>query len=174
MYTLGYSFKPWREAKAIADGPSILNYVRETAAEYGVDKHIRYRHQVKRASWSSETATWTVEVERGGPARRPASPALSSTCAPATTTTRPATPPSSPASRASADGSCIPQFWPEDIDYTGKKVVVIGSGATAVTLVPEMAKTAGHVTMLQRSPTYVVSRPAEDRSPTGCAPSCRP
>jgi monooxygenase len=162
MYTLGYSFKPWREAKAIADGPSILNYVRETAAEYGVDKHIRYRHQVKRASWSSETATWTVEVERGETSETARyTCAFLYMCAGYYNYAAGYTPQF--AGVESFGGRIVhPQFWPQDIDYTGKRVVVIGSGATAVTLVPEMAKTAGHVTMLQRSPTYVVSRPAED------------
>jgi cation diffusion facilitator CzcD-associated flavoprotein CzcO len=162
MYTLGYSFKPWREAKAIADGPSILNYVRETAAEYGIDKHIRYRHQVKRASWSSDTATWTVEVERGAAGETAQYTCnFLYMCAGYYNYAAGYTPQF--AGVESFGGRIVhPQHWPEDIDYTGKKVVVIGSGATAVTLVPEMAKTAGHVTMLQRSPTYVVSRPAED------------
>jgi cation diffusion facilitator CzcD-associated flavoprotein CzcO len=162
MYTLGYSFRPWREAKAIADGPSILNYVRETAREYGIDKHIRYQHQVKRASWSTPDARWTVEAERG-----PDREIVRYTCNflfmcagyyDYTGGYSPEFP-----GVADFTGQLVhPQKWPEDLDYAGKRVVVIGSGATAVTLVPEMAKTAGHVTMLQRSPTYVVSRPAED------------
>jgi monooxygenase len=160
MYTLGYRFKPWVEAKAIADGPSIRKYVRDTAAENGIDRHIRYHHMVKRADWSSQTARWTVTADVAG--------------APTTLTCNflfmcsgyydyagghdPAFP-----GRDSFAGKIVhPQFWPQDLDYAGKKIVVIGSGATAVTLVPQMAKTAAHVTMLQRSPTYVVSRPAED------------
>ncbi len=160
MYTLGYSFKPWREAKAIADGSSILNYVRETAADNGVDLHIRFGHQVRRASWSSDTSTWTVEAEHEGET-------VTLTCGflymcagyyayDAGYT---------PEFEGVADfkGRIVhPQDWPADLDYAGKMVVVIGSGATAVTLVPEMAKQAAHVTMLQRSPTYVVSRPAAD------------
>ncbi|MDI1363797.1 MAG: NAD(P)/FAD-dependent oxidoreductase [bacterium] len=160
MYTLGYSFKPWRQAKAIADGPSILNYVRETAAEYGIDRKIRYGHHVKRASWSSETATWTVEAEHDG---QPVSVSCNFLymCAGYYDYAAGYTP---DFAGVEAFGGRIvhPQHWPDDVDYAGKTVVVIGSGATAVTLVPEMAKTAGHVTMLQRSPTYVVSRPAED------------
>ena len=162
MYTLGYSFKPWREAKAIADGPSILNYVRETAEANGIDKHIRYGHQVKRASWSSEDAVWTVEAEVG-PDKTP----VSLTCGflfmcsgyyDYAAGYQPDFP-----GMASFKGPFVhPQHWPKDLDYAGKRVVVIGSGATAVTLVPAMAKDAAHVTMLQRSPTYVVSRPAED------------
>lgn len=162
MYTLGYSFRPWREAKAIADGPSILNYVRQTAADNGIDRHIRFGHQVKRASWSSETARWTVEAERG-----PGKELVRLTCnflfmcsgyynyASGYT-------PDFPDAGAFNGRIVHPQQWPDDLDYKDKKVVVIGSGATAVTLVPEMAKAAAHVTMLQRSPTYVVSRPAED------------
>jgi cation diffusion facilitator CzcD-associated flavoprotein CzcO len=160
MYTLGYNFKPWTEAKSIADGPAILKYLRETAAENGIDQHIRYRHKVKAASWSSADARWTVEAEAGGRT-------VSFTCGFVFVC----------AGYYDYDAGYTPEFkdldqfkgelvhpqhWPEQLDYAGKKVVVIGSGATAVTLVPEMAKTAGHVTMLQRSPTYVVSRPAED------------
>ncbi|ALL12708.1 flavin-containing monooxygenase [Caulobacter henricii] len=160
MYTLGYSFKPWREAKAIADGPSILNYVRETASEYGIDKKIRYGHHVKRASWSSETATWTVEAEHQGTSVS-VSCSFLYMCAGYYDYAAGYTPEF--AGVESFGGRIVhPQHWPSDLDYAGKQVVVIGSGATAVTLVPEMARTASHVTMLQRSPTYVVSRPAED------------
>jgi cation diffusion facilitator CzcD-associated flavoprotein CzcO len=181
MYTLGYRFRPWRDNKAMADGPAILSYIRETAAEYKVDQMIRYNHRVRRASWSSSDERWTVEAETG---------------------------PRSEAGRAGENGRgdengrdetlvqltcnfiylCTgyydydsgytpewrgveqfrgaivhPQKWPKDLDYTGKRVVVIGSDATAVTLVPAMAERAAHVTMLQRSPSYIVSRPAEDR-----------
>jgi monooxygenase len=165
MFTLGYSFKPWTEPKAIADGPRILNYVQETAAENGIDSKIRFGHRVKRASWSSAEARWTVEAERI--TGEGATETVRFTCGflfmcsgyyryEAGYT---------PEFAGTADfaGRIIhPQKWPEDLDYAGKRVVVIGSGATAVTLVPEMARTAGHVTMLQRSPTYVVSRPAQD------------
>lgn len=162
MYTLGYAFRPWREAKAIADGPSILNYVRETARDHGIDRHIRFNHQVKRATWSSAEALWTVEAEVGAertPARFTCSFLfMCSGYYDYAEGHRPVWP-----GEAAFKGRIVhPQFWPEDLDYSGKRVVVIGSGATAVTLVPEMAKTAAHVTMLQRSPTYVVSRPAED------------
>ena len=161
MYTLGYAFKPWTEAKAIADGPSILKYVRETAAEHGIDRHIRYGHKVTAASWSSEDACWTITARTEDGASRTFTAGFVFLCG----------------GYYSYDGGYLPEFpgysrfkgalvhpqqWPADLDYTGKRVVVIGSGATAVTLVPEMAKRAAHVTMLQRSPTYVVSRPAED------------
>jgi cation diffusion facilitator CzcD-associated flavoprotein CzcO len=160
MYTLGYAFKPWTEAKAIADGPNILNYVRNTAAEYGIDRHIRFGHQVKRAAWSTAEALWTVEAEVGGQIARFTCNFLLMCSGyydyaggydPAFTGAQ------------DFQGRIVhPQKWPADLDYAGKRVVVIGSGATAVTIVPEMAKTAASVTMLQRSPTYVVSRPAED------------
>ena len=160
MYTLGYSFKPWKAAKAIADGPSILGYVRETAREHDVDRHIHFKHMVKRASWSSETATWTVEAEHDGASVKFTCNFLYM-CAGYYRYSSGYTPDFAGTERFK--GRIVhPQLWPEDLDYSGKKVVVIGSGATAVTLVPEMAKTASHVTMLQRSPTYVVSRPAED------------
>jgi monooxygenase len=161
MYTLGYNFKPWREAKAIADGPSILNYVRETAREHGIDRHIRYGHRVGGASWSSEDAVWTVEATGpDGPVRITCG--FLFLCGGYYDYAQGYTPEF--AGRSTFKGRIVhPQHWPADLDYAGQRVVVIGSGATAVTLVPEMARTAAHVTMLQRSPTYVVSRPAEDR-----------
>jgi cation diffusion facilitator CzcD-associated flavoprotein CzcO len=165
MFTLGYSFKPWVEAKAIADGPRILNYVRETAADNGIDRKIRFHHRVKRASWSTQEARWTVEAERQ--AGEGASEIVRFTCnflfmCAGYYKYEEGYTPEFPRSQDFAGRIVHPQKWTEDIDYAGKRVVVIGSGATAVTLVPEMAKTAGHVTMLQRSPTYVVARPAED------------
>ena len=163
MYTLGYRFRPWRDAKAIADGPAILNYIRETAAEFGVDGKIRYDHRVRRASWSSEDARWTVEAETG-----PEKTVARFTCNFLYTCTgyydyEGGYTPEWPGVGRFRGRIVHPQKWPEDLDYKGRRVVVIGSGATAVTLVPAMAERAAHVTMLQRSPTYVVSRPAEDR-----------
>ncbi|MBX3493032.1 MAG: NAD(P)/FAD-dependent oxidoreductase [Parvibaculum sp.] len=162
MYTLGYSFRPWKEAKAIADGPSILNYLEQTARDHGIDRHIRYRHQVKRAAWSTDTATWTVDIERG-PEKELVQFSCNFLfmCSGYYNYAEGYTPEFAGADRFKGD-IVHPQFWPENLDYSGKRVVVIGSGATAVTLVPEMAKKAAHVVMLQRSPTYVVSRPAED------------
>ncbi|HEY1015635.1 MAG TPA: NAD(P)/FAD-dependent oxidoreductase, partial [Herpetosiphonaceae bacterium] len=162
MHTLGYSFRPWSDPKAIADGPSILAYIRETAAAYGIDRKIRFNQRVRRAEWSSAAARWTVEIERG-PEREPAS----LTCAFLYMCTgyydydRGYTP-EWPGFESFAGRVIHPQHWPADLDYAGKRVVVIGSGATAVTLVPALAERAAHVTMLQRSPTYVVSQPAED------------
>ncbi len=165
MFTLGYSFKPWTEPKAIADGPRILNYVRETATENGIDKHIRYHHRVKRASWSTPDACWTVEAERI--AGEGAVETISFTCnflfmCSGYYNYENGYSPEFPGAKDFAGRIVHPQKWTDDVDYAGKRVVVIGSGATAVTLVPEMAKTAAHVTMLQRSPTYVVARPAQD------------
>ncbi|MDB5825769.1 MAG: Cyclohexanone 1,2-monooxygenase, FAD-binding [Herminiimonas sp.] len=163
MYTLGYAFKPWLDPKAIADGPAILKYVRETADEAGITKHIRFGKKVVAAAWSSSDSFWTVEVED----------AQSHACE--TIRARFLYSCSGYYSydegyRPTFEGEqqfrgCIalPQFWPEELDYAGKRVVIIGSGATAVTMVPAMARTAGHVTMLQRSPTYIVTRPSEDR-----------
>lgn len=162
MHTLGYRFKPWRDAKAIADGPAILKYVKETAAEYGVDRHIRYHHLMTKASWSSETATWTVEATRkdtGETARFTCNFLLM--CA-GYYSYRGGYTPEFPG-RDRFQGTVVhPQEWPEDLDYKGKKVVVIGSGATAMTLVPAMARDVEHIVMLQRSPTYVISRPDRD------------
>jgi len=160
MYTLGYSFKPWTEAKAIADGPSILKYVSETARDYGIDRHIRFKHHVKRAAWSTAEAHWVVDADGpDGPVSYTCN--FLFMCSGYYNYARGHTP-EWPGTDQFAGRIVHPQFWPSDLDYVGKKVVVIGSGATAVTLVPAMAETAAHVTMLQRSPTYVVSRPAED------------
>lgn len=163
MFTLGYSFRPWLEAKSIADGPSILNYVRETARDHGIDRHIRFNHRVRRASWSSRDAVWMVEAEH-----RPDNVVVRFTCkflflCSGYYDYEEGYTPEFPGRERFAGRIAHPQKWTPDIDYAGKRVVVIGSGATAVTLVPEMAKDAAHVTMLQRSPTYVVARPAEDR-----------
>jgi cation diffusion facilitator CzcD-associated flavoprotein CzcO len=161
MYTLGYAFKPWTEAKAIADGPSILKYVRETARDYGIDQHIRYGHQVTAAAWSSEGALWTItaQLKDGRTVKFTAS--FMFLCGGYYNYEGGYTP-EFPGRERFKGAFVHPQHWPEDLNYAGKRVVVIGSGATAVTLVPAMAATAQHVTMLQRSPTYVVSRPAED------------
>ena len=162
MFTLGYSFKPWEEAKAIADGPSILKYVKDTARDYGIDQKIRYLHQVKRASWSTEDARWTVEAERGSDNELVRiSCNFLFLCGGYYKYSEGYTP-EFPGTERFKGRIVHPQKWTNDIAYEGKRVVVIGSGATAVTLVPEMAKKAAHVTMLQRSPTYVVARPAED------------
>jgi cation diffusion facilitator CzcD-associated flavoprotein CzcO len=156
MFTLGFPFHPWTAAKAIADGPSILQYLHETASTYGIDKFIRFGRHVVRASWSSTDALWTVETNEE-----------SYTCSFLYACTGyydydagyevpfPGL--------DSFEGTVVhPQHWPQNLDYTGKRVVVIGSGATAVTLVPAMARDAAHVTMLQRTPSYVASRPAHD------------
>jgi cation diffusion facilitator CzcD-associated flavoprotein CzcO len=163
MYTLGYSFRPWLGEKAIADGESIRQYVRDTAREHGIDQHIRFRHRVLSAEWSSEEARWTLSAERGE-AREPVRFTCSFLflCAGYYSYEGGYTP-ELPGIERFAGRVVHPQKWTSDIDYEGKRVVVIGSGATAVTLVPELAKKAAHVTMLQRSPTYVVSSPAQDR-----------
>lgn len=162
MFTLGYSFKPWKNPKAIADGPSILEYIRETAQENGIDKNIQYNHKVKNASWSSDDALWTVEMQA------PEGSTVTMTCNYIYMCTgyynleEGYTPQWE--GMGQYQGQIVhPQHWPENLDYTNKKVVVIGSGATAVTLIPSMADETAHITMLQRSPTYVVSRPSEDR-----------
>ncbi len=160
MYTLGYSFKPWEEAKAIADGPAIRKYIEDTARDYHIDEKIRYNHQVKSASWSTKDACWTVEAEHAGAPVQVTCNFLF-VCGGYYKYSEGYTP-EFPGMERFKGRIAHPQKWTGDIEYAGKKVVVIGSGATAVTLVPEMAKTAAHVTMLQRSPTYVVARPAED------------
>jgi cation diffusion facilitator CzcD-associated flavoprotein CzcO len=162
MYTLGYAFRPWPGSKSITDGPSILEYVRDTARDHGVDAKIRYRRRVVRADWSSADARWTVEVEHTDTTQR-----STLTCGFLLGCTgyyhyEQGFTPAFAGTGDFAGRIVHPQHWPDDLDYAGKRVVVIGSGATAVTLVPAMAETAGHVTMLQRSPTYIVSLPARD------------
>jgi cation diffusion facilitator CzcD-associated flavoprotein CzcO len=165
MHTLGYSFKPWKADKAIADGPSIMSYLRETIAENDIEPHIRFGHRVRSADWSSDTARWTVRAEvtvgDGSSEQREYTCSFLFMCSGYYSYRGGHTPEF--VGRDDFGGTIVhPQEWPEDLDYSGKRVVVIGSGATAMTLVPAMAATAGHVTMLQRSPTYVVSRPDTD------------
>ncbi len=160
MFTLGYPFRPWRSAQAIVDGPSIRDYIRETAAEHGIDRKIRFGHRVVRASWSSATALWTVDAEHGPDT-------VTFTCSflylcsgyysygGGHTVDFPG--------QDRFRGTVVhPQAWPADLDHHDRQVVIIGSGATAVTLVPAMARTAAKVTMLQRSPGYILSLPGRD------------
>ncbi|MEY3985890.1 MAG: hypothetical protein RLZ59_1335 [Pseudomonadota bacterium] len=166
MYTLGFRFKPWTARKAIADAPTIMTYLKETIAEYGLNQHIRYNSHVQKAHWSSEDALWTVEgMQKGKPFKVTCS--MLFMCSGYYNYDQGYTPDFP--GKDSFKGTIVhPQHWPEKLDYQGKKVIVIGSGATAVTLVPAMADTgAGHVTMLQRTPTYMVSRPAEDKFALG-------
>jgi cation diffusion facilitator CzcD-associated flavoprotein CzcO len=162
MHTLGYRFKPWTQAEAIADGPSILSYVQETAREGRVLDKIRYHQKVTRLEWSAADAVWTAtstHTETGETAQITANFVMM--CAGYYNYDTGYNPEF--AGRERFQGPVVhPQFWPDDLDYAGKKVVVIGSGATAVTLVPAMAKTAAHVTMLQRTPTYIVALPGKD------------
>jgi len=161
MFTLGFRFKPWTSAKAIADGPSILSYIKDAAAENGIDKNIRYNHRVVAADWSDADNRWTVTVDTGDDE-------ITMTCSFFFATTGyynydEGYSPEFPGSADFAGTIVHPQHWPEDLDYTGKKIVVIGSGATAITLIPALVNSgAGHVTMLQRSPSYVGSLPDVD------------
>ena len=162
MHTLGYVFKPWNGPKAIADGPSILRYVNETADGNGIREHIRFGHRVRKADWSSDDAIWTVEVEHEGKGVRIACNMLL-LCGGYYNYEHPYRP--NWEGEGDFKGTVIhPQFWPEDLDYRNRDVAVIGSGATAMTLVPAMATSgARHVVMVQRSPTYVLSWPSQDR-----------
>jgi cation diffusion facilitator CzcD-associated flavoprotein CzcO/alpha-beta hydrolase superfamily lysophospholipase len=161
MYTLGFPFRPWSGDRAIAGGEAIRDYIADTARAFGIDRHVRFGTRVTRAAWSSAEARWTVEIEReGGEARRIRCRFLymgSGYYDYAAGFT-----PSFEGVEDFAGTIVHPQHWPADLDWTGKRVVVIGSGATAVTLVPSLADKAAHVTMLQRSPTYIVSRPSAD------------
>jgi len=162
MFTLGYPFRPWKSSKALADGPTILNYVRDTAREYGIDRNIRFQHRVQSASFSSRDARWTLEVKNAATGET-----VQCTCDFLYGCTGyyrydAGYQPDFLGAQRFRGQFIHPQQWPKDLDYAGKKVVVIGSGATAVTLVPAMAETAAHVTMLQRSPSYILSLPAND------------
>ncbi len=163
MHTLGYRFKPWLHEKTIADGPAIHEYVHETAKEYGINKHIHFGHRVISANWSSSEARWhvTAQAVDGGQERHFAARFMFM-CAGYYDYDQGYTPDFP--GIADFGGQIVhPQKWPEGLDYRGKKVTVIGSGATAVTIVPVMAEEGAQVTMLQRSPTYMVSRPARDK-----------
>ena len=162
MHTLGYRFKPWTEAKSIADGPSILQYLRDTVREFGIGRHIRFGHLVTSAEWSTPDARWTVTARR-----QDSDEILTFTCGflfmcSGYYSYKAGYTPEFAGIEQFQGQVVHPQSWPDDLGYEGKRVVVIGSGATAMTLIPAMAKTAAHVTMLQRSPTYVVGRPDTD------------
>lgn len=160
MFTLGYPFRPWDGEKSIADGASILQYIRDTAAESGIDDRIRFEHRIVAADWSSEQARWHVIAECGGQ-RVELTCGFLFSCTGYYRYDHGYTPDF--AGMDDFTGTIVhPQAWPEDLDYEGKRVVVIGSGATAVTLVPSLARRAAHVTMLQRSPTYIASLPAKN------------
>jgi cation diffusion facilitator CzcD-associated flavoprotein CzcO len=162
MHTLGFSFKPWTEAKSIADGPSILQYLKQTVAQFGIDKNIRYGQLVTKAEWSTDDAQWTVtSTNKATGASNTITCSFLFMCSGYYSYKKGHTPEFT--GRERFKGMVVhPQEWPTDLDYAGKRVVVIGSGATAVTIVPSMADKAAHVTMLQRSPTYMVSRPDHD------------
>ena len=162
MHTLGFSFKPWTEAKSIADGPSILKYLKQTVSQFGIDKHIRYGQLVTKAQWSTDDAQWTVtSTNKATGATDTYTCSFLFMCSGYYSYKKGHTPEFT--GRERFKGTIVhPQEWPVDLDYAGKRVVVIGSGATAVTIVPSMADKAAHVTMLQRSPTYMVSRPDHD------------
>jgi monooxygenase len=162
MHTLGFSFKPWTEAKSIADGPSILQYLKQTVAQFGIDKNIRYGQLVTKAEWSTDDAQWSVtSTNKATGASNTITCSFLFMCSGYYSYKKGHTPEFT--GRERFKGMVVhPQEWPTDLDYAGKRVVVIGSGATAVTIVPSMADKAAHVTMLQRSPTYMVSRPDHD------------
>jgi len=162
MHTLGYSFSPWEDAKAIADGPSILSYVKQTAERYGVTDRIRTGHAVQSAEYSSANQRWTVRVHRADTGETQYFTCAFLFCCGGYYRYEAGYTPEFAGVERFPGPVVHPQHWPEDLDYAGKRVLVIGSGATAVTLVPALAETAAHVTMLQRSPTYIVSLPSHD------------
>ena len=162
MFTLGYSFRPWDGEKTIADGASILRYIRETARESGVDRAIRFHHRIVSADWRSDEARWHVTAERSDTGETvQLTCGFLFSCSGYYRYDRGYLP-DFPGMDQFGGTLVHPQAWPEDLDHTGKRVVVIGSGATAITLVPSLAKDAAHVTMLQRSPTYIASLPEKN------------
>ena len=162
MHTLGYSFKPWEGEKAIADGPSILRYLRETAAEHGIDALIRYRQRVRRANWNREAQCWELDIDDGATGSATSLRARFLHLCAGYYRYDHGHQPAFPGREAFTGTFIHPQHWPEDLDYRGKRVLIIGSGATAMTLVPALAADAAEVVMLQRSPTWVISRPSRD------------
>lgn len=162
LHTFGYAFKPWRSDKAIASGEAILEYLRETVSEHGLESKIRYQHAVRTANWSSERARWLVEITRGDTGERVQFSCRWLFCASGYYRYDQGFRPRFPGEERFAGPIVHPQHWPADLAYAGKRVVVIGSGATAVTLIPSLADKAAHVTMLQRTPSYVLPLPSED------------
>jgi cation diffusion facilitator CzcD-associated flavoprotein CzcO len=167
MFTFGYEFRPWNETRVLADGPSIQRYITETAAEYGVDEHIRYGLKVARGSWSSAAGRWTVEARDEATGRTQKFTANYLMMCTGYYDYDQGYRPEFPGEETFRGPVVHPQHWPEDLDYRDKQVVIIGSGATAVTLVPAMAPDAAHVTMVQRSPTYIMSLPSQDKISAG-------
>ena len=163
LHTFGYEFKPWRDEEAIADGDRILAYLREAAAEHGIDQKIRFRSKVLSASWSSQDARWTVAVEHTDTGERTAVSCRWIFCAGGYYRYEEGFSPRFEGQERFRGPVVHPQHWPQDLDYAGQHVLVIGSGATAVTLVPALAGTAAHVTMLQRTPSYIMAVPAKDK-----------
>jgi monooxygenase len=162
MHTLGYRFKPWENPRPLADGPAIRQYIEETARENGITEHIHYGYKVVHAAWATETALWTIEAEEVATGKRQQLRTRFLYMCSGYYNYEVAHRPNF-AGEANFEGQVVlPQFWPQTLDYTGKRVVVVGSGATAVTLVPAMTDRAAHVTMLQRSPSYVTALPRED------------
>ncbi|HTD07337.1 MAG TPA: NAD(P)/FAD-dependent oxidoreductase [Solirubrobacteraceae bacterium] len=162
LHTYGYAFKPWTDEKSIAEGPAILDYIRETASENGIDRHIRFGHRVVRASWSSAQALWAVQAQRNDTGETVVFECSWLFGAAGYYRYEQGYMPDFEGVERFQGQLIHPQHWPENLDYSGQRVVVIGSGATAVTLVPAMTERAAHVTMLQRSPSYVVSLPEKD------------
>ena len=161
MPTFGYAFRPWRDSRAIADGASIAQYIRDTAAQYGIDRLIRFGHKLVRASWRSAEAFWRLEAELEDGADVRLFCDFLYMCTGYYEYAE-GYMPGWPGMERFPGRIVHPQDWPEDLDAAGRRVLVVGSGATAVTLVPALAATAAHVAMLQRSPTFVASRPADD------------
>jgi cation diffusion facilitator CzcD-associated flavoprotein CzcO len=162
LSTFAYAFKPWTGERAIADGPEILQYIRDTARDAGIEQHIRYGHRVVRAAWSSADARWTIDAERADTGEAVRVTASWLFCASGYYRYDEGFTPRFAGVEDFAGQVVHPQQWPEDLDVAGKRVVVIGSGATAVTLVPALAAQDAHVTMLQRSPSYVMPLPSRD------------
>jgi monooxygenase len=162
MYTYSFPFRPWTGRKSIADGASILQYVRDTARDFAIERSVRLRHRVIGATWSSKDGLWTVEVERA-----PAAESIHLRCnfllmCSGYYSYQSGHAPEFKGTERFKGRIVHPQSWPEALDYRDKRVAVIGSGATAVTMIPVMAEAAAHVTMVQRSPTYIVAWPDED------------
>ncbi len=162
LQTFGYEFRPWTAEKSIADAASILAYLRETAAAYGIERKIRLHHKVHSAAWSTKDARWLVDIERTDTGARTRISCTWIFCASGYYRYDQGFTPHFAGTERFTGPIVHPQHWPADLDYAGKRVVVIGSGATAVTLVPALAETAAHVTMLQRTPTYILPTPSVD------------
>jgi len=160
LHTFGFPFRPWEKENPIAEGASIVEYLNDTVNEFGIDKHIQFRHRLEKANWSSDEQQWFLTIDAEGQKKHISCHFLAMCTG--YYDYKSALPSLIPGIDNFQGQVIHPQFWPEDLDYTGKKITIVGSGATAITLLPVVAQKASEAIMLQRSPTYIIAKPQTD------------